>query len=141
MIISRQIPIVTHQILVRHSPTIAAAPKHLLKSLHQRRRPFKPLQFRKHLKILRGRRRDRGLRSWRGGGGRGGAGGFAAGAADGDVAEGAAAGPVAAAGLAEVARLGDAVVVVVAEFGVGGEASRAARGGRDDVVARPPFAD
>lgn len=42
--------------------------------------------------------------------------GLAAAAADGDVAEDAALGPVAAAGLAEVARLGE---VVVTELGVG----------------------
>ena len=48
---------------------------------------------------------------------------FAAAAADGDVAEGAAVGPVAAAGLAEVAGLGVVVVVVVAELGVGGVAA------------------
>ncbi|THU74840.1 hypothetical protein C4D60_Mb04t37640 [Musa balbisiana] len=41
-------------------------------------------------------------------------------AADGDVAEGAAFGPVAAAVLAEVTRLQQVVVVVVAELGVGG---------------------
>ena len=46
-------------------------------------------------------------------------------AADGDVAEGAASGPVALAGFAEVARLREAVVVVVAEFGVGGIAAGA----------------
>jgi len=50
---------------------------------------------------------------------------LAAASADGDVAEGAAVGPVAAAGLAEVARLGVVVVVVVAELGVGGVAPRA----------------
>uniref|UniRef100_A0A8R7QJD1 Uncharacterized protein n=1 Tax=Triticum urartu TaxID=4572 RepID=A0A8R7QJD1_TRIUA len=47
---------------------------------------------------------------------------LAAAAADGDVAERAALGPVAAARLAEVARLGEVVVVVVAELGVGGVA-------------------
>jgi hypothetical protein len=46
-------------------------------------------------------------------------------AADGDVAERAAAGPVAAAGAAEVAGLGEGVVVEVAELGVGGVAARA----------------
>ncbi|MFS7974044.1 hypothetical protein Hanom_Chr09g00863821 [Helianthus anomalus] len=50
---------------------------------------------------------------------------FAAAAADGDVSEGAAVGPVAAAGLAEVTGLGEVVVVVVAEFGVGGVAAGA----------------
>jgi hypothetical protein len=43
----------------------------------------------------------------------------AAATADGDVAERAALGPVPAARLAEVARLGEVVVVVVAELGVG----------------------
>jgi len=51
--------------------------------------------------------------------------GLAAPAADGDVAEGPAFCPVPAAGLAEVAGLGEVVVVVVAELGVGGVASRA----------------
>lgn len=41
---------------------------------------------------------------------------FPASAADGDVAEGAAFGPVAAASLAEMAGLGEVVVVVVTEF-------------------------
>ena len=50
---------------------------------------------------------------------------LSASAADGDVAEGAAAGPVSLAGLAEVARLGQAVVVVVAELGVRRVAPRA----------------
>ncbi|KAL8251123.1 hypothetical protein R6Q59_034816 [Mikania micrantha] len=45
--------------------------------------------------------------------------------ADGYVTEGAAVGPVAAAGLAEMTRLGEVVVVVVAEFGVGGVATGA----------------
>ncbi|KAF5468341.1 hypothetical protein F2P56_012499 [Juglans regia] len=44
---------------------------------------------------------------------------------DGDVAKGAALGPIAAAGLAEVAGLGEVVVVVVAELGGGGTAARA----------------
>ncbi|KAG0452199.1 hypothetical protein HPP92_026076 [Vanilla planifolia] len=56
-------------------------------------------------------------------------------AADGDVAEGAAFGPVAAAALAEVAGLCEAVVVVVAELGVRRVAARAARGVLD---ALPP---
>ena len=51
--------------------------------------------------------------------------GFAATAADGDVAEDAAFGPVAAAVLAEVAGLREVVVVVVAELGVHGVAARA----------------
>lgn len=46
-------------------------------------------------------------------------GGFAAAATDGDVAEGAAVGPVTAAGLTEVTGLREVVVVVVAELGVG----------------------
>ena len=46
-------------------------------------------------------------------------------AADWDVAEGAAFGPVATACFAEVSGLREAVVVVVAEFGVGGVAARA----------------
>lgn len=50
---------------------------------------------------------------------------LAAATADGDVAERAAVGPVAAARLAEVAGLREIVVVVVAEFGVGGVAPRA----------------
>jgi hypothetical protein len=50
---------------------------------------------------------------------------LAAAPADGHVAERAALGPVPAAGLAEVARLREAVVVVVAELGVGGVAARA----------------
>lgn len=48
---------------------------------------------------------------------------LAAAAADGDVAEGAAFGPVAAARLAEMARLREVVVVVVAKFCVGGIAA------------------
>ena len=52
-------------------------------------------------------------------------GGLAASAADGDVTEGAAFGPVAAARLAEVARLGEAVVVVVTELGIPRIAARA----------------
>nr|ACN26647.1 unknown [Zea mays] len=51
--------------------------------------------------------------------------GLARAAADGDVAERSPARPVAAAGPAEVARLGQVVVVVVAELGVGGLAARA----------------
>ena len=50
---------------------------------------------------------------------------LAASPADGHVAERAALGPVPAARLAEVARLRQAVVVVVAELGVGGVAARA----------------
>jgi len=50
---------------------------------------------------------------------------LAAATADGDVAECAAMGPVPATGLAEVARLGVVVVVVVAELGVGGLATGA----------------
>ena len=46
-------------------------------------------------------------------------------ASDGDVAESATVGPVAAAGLAEVAGLGEVVVVVVTELGVEGVAARA----------------
>lgn len=53
---------------------------------------------------------------------------LAATAADGDVAQGAAARPVAPARLAEVARLREAVVVVVAEFCVGGVAAGALEG-------------
>ncbi|KAL8241905.1 hypothetical protein R6Q59_012207 [Mikania micrantha] len=45
--------------------------------------------------------------------------------ADGDVTESAAVGPVPAAGFAEMTRLGEVIVVVVAEFGVGGVAARA----------------
>ena len=67
-----------------------------------------------------------GTGSRRGGGGGFGALGALAGAtADGNVPKGAAFGPVAAAALAEVARLRDVVVVVVAELGVGGVASGA----------------
>lgn len=50
---------------------------------------------------------------------------LAAATADGDIAEGPAFGPVTAAGLAEVARLSEVVVVVVTKFGVGGIAARA----------------
>lgn len=50
---------------------------------------------------------------------------LAAATADRDVAERAAFGPVAPAAFAEVPRLGQAVVVVVTEFGVGGGAARA----------------
>ena len=45
--------------------------------------------------------------------------GFASAAADGNVAESSAVSPVTAAGFAEVARLGEVVVVVVTELGVG----------------------
>lgn len=48
---------------------------------------------------------------------------LAAATADGDVAEGATVGPVPAAGFAEVAGLGEVVVVVVAELCVGGVAA------------------
>lgn len=70
------------------------------------------------------------LRGGRGGGGTIGAdglaaAGFAAATADGDVAEGAAFGPVSAAGFAEVAGLREAVVVEVAELGAGRSAARA----------------
>jgi hypothetical protein len=58
-------------------------------------------------------------------------------AADGHVAEGTALCPVAAAGLAEVARLAEAVVVVVAELGVVRVAARAA-GRHLHVRAVPP---
>lgn len=54
---------------------------------------------------------------------------LSAAAADGYVAEGAAVSPVPTAGLAEVARLGEVVVVVVAELGVWGIASGAFEGG------------
>ena len=57
-------------------------------------------------------------------------------AADGDVAERAAFGPVASAGFAEIAGLRQAVVVVVTEFGVGRSATRAI--GRDLNVGFPP---
>lgn len=50
---------------------------------------------------------------------------LAASAANGDVAEGAASGPVALAGFAKVARLRQAVVVVVTKLGIGGIAARA----------------
>lgn len=78
-----------------------------------------------------GRRSD--LRVGGGGGGGGdGVGGVALGAlvlaaaaADGDVAEGAASGPVALAGFAKVSRLRQAVVVVVTKLGIGGIAARA----------------
>lgn len=52
----------------------------------------------------------------------------ASGAAKGDVSESAAVGPVALAGLAEMAGLGLVVVIVVAEFGVGGGAAGALEG-------------
>lgn len=48
---------------------------------------------------------------------------LAAATANWDVTEGATVGPVAAAGLAEMARLREVVVVVVAELGVGGLAA------------------
>ena len=51
---------------------------------------------------------------------------------DGDVAEGATFGPVAAAGFTEVSGLGQAVVVVVAEFGVGRSTTWAIRSQLDD---------
>ena len=81
-------------------------------------------------------------------GGFGGAFGFAATAADGDVAEDAAFGPVAAAVFAEVTGLGEVVVVVVAELGVEGVAARALQGllalmvGSEPPVAgeKPPSA-
>jgi len=74
-----------------------------------------------------------GEEAGRGGGGGGGDAwfellGLPAAAADGDVTEGAAFGPVAAAGLAEVAGLAQAVVVVVAELCVGRVAPRALEG-------------
>ena len=58
----------------------------------------------------------------------------------GDIAEDAAFGPIAAAALAEVARLREVVVVVVAEFGVERVAARAL----DDLVIvrpHPPISD
>jgi len=61
---------------------------------------------------------------------------LAAAAADGDVAERAAFGPVASAGFAEIAGLRQAVVVVVTEFGVAGSATRTI--GRDLDVGFPP---
>jgi hypothetical protein len=74
-------------------------------------------------------RRGRGRRRGRGGRGRRrrrrGALRLAAAAAHGDVAQDAALGPVPAAALAEVARLRQVVVVVVAELGVGRLAPRA----------------
>jgi len=73
-----------------------------------------------------------GRRGWGGGvggfGGFVGAFGFTAPAADGDVAEDAALGPVAATVFAEVARLGEVVVVVVTELGVEGVAAGALEG-------------
>jgi hypothetical protein len=62
--------------------------------------------------------------------GRGRRGALARAAADGDVAEGSALGPVSPAGLAEVARLRRVVVVVVAELGVPRLAPRARVAGR-----------
>lgn len=53
---------------------------------------------------------------------------FPASTTDRDVAEGSAFGPIAAAGFAEVSGLGEAVVVVVAKFGVRGFASGAFQG-------------
>ena len=47
---------------------------------------------------------------------------------DGNVPQGPSFGPVSSAAFAEVSRLGEAIVVVVAELGVGGIASRAAKG-------------
>jgi|UniRef100_A0A804N5F7 hypothetical protein len=106
----------------------------------------------------RARRGGGGRGGGGGGGGRGGgrrgaraatAGGLLAGAlgvapapaADGHVAERAAAGPVAAARLAEVARLRERVVVKVAELGVGGVAARAAeRAGLRERHAHEPGA-
>jgi len=61
-------------------------------------------------------------------------------AADGHVPEGASLGPVPAAALAEVARLAEAVVVVVAELGVGRVAARAA-GRHLDVGPVPPVVE
>ncbi|GER37674.1 transducin family protein / WD-40 repeat family protein [Striga asiatica] len=58
-------------------------------------------------------------------------------ASDWDAAEGPTPGPVAAAGSTEVARLGEAVIVVVAELGVGRGAAGAA-GGRLSDAALPP---
>ena len=71
--------------------------------------------------VVMGRRRSDG---GGGGGGAGAFGVFATAAADGDVTEGAAVDPVATKGFAEVARLGEVVVVVVTELGVGGVAAR-----------------
>lgn len=62
---------------------------------------------------------SRGAEYGRGGGGAGALGILPATAANGDVAEGAAVGPVSAAGLTEVAGLREVIVVVVAEFCVG----------------------
>ncbi|KAI3416881.1 BSD domain-containing protein [Psidium guajava] len=76
-----------------------------------------------HRRILFRRRRR--VRGYGRGLGLGGALGFPAAAADGDVAEDAALGPVPPAALAEVAGLGEVVVVVVAEFGVERVAARA----------------
>ena len=53
---------------------------------------------------------------------------LSAAAADGNVPERASFGPVPPASLAEVAGLGEAVVVVVAELGVGGFTARALEG-------------
>lgn len=60
-----------------------------------------------------------------GGGGARALGILSAAATDRDVAEGPTVSPVAAAGLAEVTRLREVVVVVVAELGIGGLAPRA----------------
>ena len=88
-------------------------------------RQLRVLGRRRPLRAGHGRARDRGG----GGGGRGrrrrGALVLAGAAAHGDVPEGSALRPVAAARLAEVAWLLEAVVVVVAELGVGGVAPRA----------------
>lgn len=62
--------------------------------------------------------------------------GFTGSAADGDVAEETAFGPVATARFTQVAGLGQAVVVVVTEFGVGRSTARA--GGRRLHVAGFP---
>lgn len=61
---------------------------------------------------------------------------LAAAAADGNVAEGAATGPVSLAGLAEVARLREAVVIVVAELCVCRIAARALERRRAGVLLR-----
>lgn len=60
-----------------------------------------------------------------GGGGPGALSVLAGATADRDVTEGPAVSPVATAGLAEVTGLGEVVVVIVAELGVGGVAARA----------------
>lgn len=63
--------------------------------------------------------------------------GFAGAAADGDVAEETAFGPVSAARFAEVPGLGQAVVVVVTEFGVG-RGTTGTVGSWFNVVGFPP---